>query len=48
VDQQHGGRTRLAVLHHVQVTIVKPDEPAASDRIAGRVLCHCAISCHLP
>jgi len=48
VDQQRGGRARPAVLRDVQVTIVEPDEPAASDRIAGQVICHCAISGHLP
>jgi hypothetical protein len=32
----------------VHVTIVKPHEPVTSARIAGQVLCHCAISCHLP
>ena len=44
MDQQHGGRARLAVLHHVHVTIVKPHEPVVSVRIAGHVLCHCAVS----
>jgi hypothetical protein len=47
VDQQHCGRTRLAVLHDVHVTFVKLYEPVLSARIAGHVLCHCAISCHL-
>ena len=48
MDQQHGGRARRAVLHDVHVTIVKPHEPAVSARIAGHVLFHCAVSCHLP
>jgi len=38
VDQQQGGRARLAVLRDVHVTIVKPNEPAASVRITGHVL----------
>jgi len=48
VDQQQGGHARFAVLHDVHVTIVKPHEPVLSVRIAGHVLCHCAVSCHLP
>jgi hypothetical protein len=47
-EQKQRGRARLAVLHDVHITIVKPNEPAVSARIAGHVLCHCAISCHLP
>ena len=47
MDQQQGGRARLAVLHDVHVTIVKPHEPVASVRIAGQVLSHCAASCRL-
>jgi hypothetical protein len=47
VDQQQGGRARLAVLHDAHVTIVKPHEPVASTRVAGHVLCHCAAFCHL-
>ena len=38
------GRARPAVLHHMHVTIVKPHEPVVSVRIAGHVLCHCAVS----
>jgi hypothetical protein len=40
VEQQHGGRARLAVLHEVHVTIVKPNETAAGIRIAGHVPRH--------
>jgi hypothetical protein len=42
MDQQQGGRVRLAVLHDVHVAIVKPHESALSIWIAGHVLCHCA------
>jgi len=48
VDQQQGGRCWLAVLRDMHVTIVKPHEPVLSSRVAGHVLCHCAVSCHLP
>ena len=43
VDQQQGGRARLAVLHDVHVTIVKPNEPVRQrpDRRA------CALSCEM-
>jgi hypothetical protein len=44
VDQQHGGRARLAVLHHVHHAIVKLHQPVFGARIAGYVLCHCAVS----
>ena len=47
VNQQQAWRTRPAVLHHVHVTIVKRHEPVTSARIAGHMLRHSGISCHL-
>ena len=48
VDQQQGGRTRPAALHHMHVTVGKPHEPAVSAWIAGHVLCHRTASCRRP